>query len=229
MSYADEVRAQYERRKQSVPDDRYSFTNSDVFWSAQENDAATRQMLLDAGLGHFPDLTLLEVGCGSGDNLLRFLRWGFQPENLVGNELLPDRVEAARHRLPAPLVIYTGDAADLRFANQFDVVYQSTVLSSVLDLEAQRALARRMWSLVRPGGAVLSYDFIFDNPANPDVRKVTRARLRELFPEGEMSSRRVTLAPPIARRLSRRPRVYRVLNAIPLLRTHRVVLIRRPA
>ncbi|GAA1777185.1 hypothetical protein GCM10009795_024070 [Nocardioides hankookensis] len=229
MSSPDDVQAQYERRKESVPVDRYAFTNDDVFRGAQENDAATRRMILDAGLGSFSDLRVLEVGCGTGDNLLRFLRWGCLPENLVGNELLDDRVTLARHRLPQALAIHAGDATQLSFEQPFDVVFQSTVFSSVLDPEVQMALARRMWSLVRPGGIVLSYDFVFDNPANPDVRKVTPARLGELFPEGALTSRRVTLAPPIARRVAGHGIVYRLLRAIPWLRTHRVVAIAKPA
>ncbi|MGO4257757.1 class I SAM-dependent methyltransferase [Marmoricola sp. RAF53] len=229
MSNADDVRAQYERRKDSVPDDRYALTNNEVFWAVQENDAVTRTMLLDAGFGSFGDLRVLEVGCGTGDNLLRFLRFGCLPENLVGNELLDDRVAAARKRLPEALKIHAGDATELEFGEPFDIVYQSTVFSSVLDPDAQQRLAERMWSLVRPGGAVLSYDFAFDNPSNPDVRKVTVDRLKELFPEGRFTSRRATLAPPIARRVSQHPFVYRALRAVPLLRTHRVVMISRPA
>lgn len=229
MSNADDVRAQYERRKDSVPDGRYALTNNDVFWAVQENDAVTRRMVLEAGFSPFPELRVLEVGCGTGDNLLRFLRWGCLPENLVGNELLAERVETARSRLPESLTIHAGDASELTFAQPFDIVYQSTVFSSILDADAQTKLAQRMWSLVRPGGAVLSYDFTFDNPANPDVRKVTLARLQELFPDGQLRSRRTTLAPPIARRVARHPFVYRSLRAVPLLRTHRVVLISRPA
>ncbi|GAA4706371.1 class I SAM-dependent methyltransferase [Nocardioides conyzicola] len=228
MSNADDVQAQYARRKDAVPADRYAVTNNDVFWGIQENDAVTRTMLIEAGFRPFTELRVLEVGCGTGDNLLRFLRWGFLPENLVGNELLADRVESARARLPAALAIHAGDAARLSFEQPFDIVYQSTVFSSVLDADAQQALARQMWSLVRPGGAVLSYDFSFDNPANPDVRKVTLSRLKELFPDGELRSRRTTLAPPIARRVSRHPLVFRALRAVPLLRTHRIVLISKP-
>ena len=229
MSTADDVRAQYERRKGRVPDDRYSVARNDVFWAVQENDTVTRSMLVEAGLDDFPHMRVLEVGCGTGDNLLRFLRWGFDPVNVVGNELLADRVAAARRRVPSALRIHEGDASELMIEDGFDLVYQSTVFSSILDPEAQKGLAERMWSLVLPGGAVLSYDFTFDNPRNPDVRKVTIDRLRELFPDGELRSRRVTLAPPLARRVAGSRFVHRSLHAVPWLRTHRVALIGRPA
>jgi hypothetical protein len=101
------------------------------------------------------------------------------------------------------------------------VVLQSLVFSSILDDAFQAALARRMWQLVRPGGGVLWYDFVYDNPANPDVRGVPVRRVRELFPEAAIVIRRVTLAPPISRRVCRiHPAAYGVFNALPFLRTH---------
>src|SRR5205085_4483145 len=141
-----------------------------------------------------PPLTgrrLLEVGCGAGADLLMFLRLGFEPGSLVGNELRVERAELARTRLPEVTTILTGDACHLELpVSSFDVVYQSTVFSSILDSNWQQALAKRMWSLVRPGGGVLWYDFTFDNPRNADVRGIRVSRIRELYPEGELYATR---------------------------------------
>jgi hypothetical protein len=85
-----------------------------------------------------------------------------------------------------------------------------------------------MWRWLRPGGAVLWYDFTFDNPANRDVRGLPPARVRALFPRARITSRRVTLAPPIARRLCRvHPALYALFD-IPLLRTHLLAWISKP-
>jgi hypothetical protein len=140
----------------------------------------------------------------------------------VGNELLPERSMAARFNLPEATQIFHGDALQSPFEfESFDVVYQSTVFSSLLDENFQLQLANKMWSWVKPGGAVLWYDFTYDNPNNPDVKGVSLARIRQLFPEGVVHSRRVTLAPPISRRVCKlHPALYTVLNAVPLLRTH---------
>ena len=85
-----------------------------------------------------------------------------------------------------------------------------------------------MWALTKPGGIVLSYDFMFNNPHNPDVRKVPVSRLEELFPHGQVRSRKVTLAPPLARRVARWGLFYSAMEALPPLRTHVVAAIRRP-
>ena len=68
---------------------------------------------------------------------------------------------------------------------------------------------------------MLWYDFTVDNPRNADVRGVPLARVRALFPRGQLTARRVTLAPPIARAVCRvHPALYTACNALPLLRTH---------
>ena len=167
-------------------------------------------------------MRVLEVGCGYGDNLLQFIRWGCTPDNLVGNELLEQRCTEARRRLPQGVRILQGDAAALDLPPEsFDIVLQSTVFTSILDDDFQTQLAQRMWSLTAPGGLVIWYDFAFNNPNNPDVRGVPRQRIRELFPDGKHRYSRITLAPPIARLLTRvSPALYSVANFIPLLRTH---------
>jgi hypothetical protein len=165
-----------------------------------------------------------------GHNLLELLRFGFRPEHLTGIELLEDRAKAARSLLPAGLQIIAGDAtiAPIQEASQ-DIVYQSVVFSSILDDGLQAALASRMWQWVKPGGAVLWYDFIYDNPRNREVRGVSPRRVRDLFPSGRMSIWRVTLTPPVARAVCRvAPSWYSVFSAVPLLRSHVLCWIVKP-
>ncbi len=168
------------------------------------------------------DVKLLEVGCGTGGKLLRLIDLGLSPGNLTGVELLEEAAASARSRLPEACTIIQGDACNIEADDgSFDIVFASTVFSSILDDAMQQSLAEEMWRLVRPGGAVLWYDFVYDNPRNPDVRGVSRSRVLELFPEASANFRRVTLAPPIGRRINRLGVIgYRILNTVPLLRSH---------
>lgn len=211
---------------------RYSWLKPDVHLSALEGDRAMLRLFSHVGLNDLSRLSVLEVGCGTGGNLLRFLRWGFDPANLVGNELLPARLGEARRRLPVEIKLIEGDARGLD-CGSFDIVFQSTVFSSILDDAFQIQLANRMWEMTRPGGGVLWYDFCYNNPKNPDVRGVPVRTIRKLFPESKPVIRRVTLAPPVCRFVTRlSPRFsmqfYSVLNALPLWRTHVLCWIPKP-
>ena len=208
--------------------DRDACLRPDVWQSMQERQRVMLRLFARLGLANFANTRLVEVGCGTGSNLLEFLRLDFRPENLMGIELLEDRATKAGKVLPAGMV-RLGDAAaaDIPPSSQ-DIVFQATVFSSLLDDAFQHELAARMWDWVKPGGGVLWYDFVYNNPNNPDVRGVPVRRIRELFPHGEVTVKRVTLAPPIARRVCRiHPGLYSVFNALPFLRTHVLCWVRK--
>ena len=84
-----------------------------------------------------------------------------------------------------------------------------------------------MWRWVAPGGGVLVYDFVVNNPHNPDVRKVPPAELRTLFPDARLHALRLTLAPPLARRLPA-ALIAPAARLAPFLRTHRLTWAVKP-
>lgn len=217
----NEITKRYERRKKIAPN-KYSLFNDAILATVQERQRILVRLLKRQGIYDLSDTRILEVGCGSGGNLFNFLQLGAKPENLFANELLPDRAKLARHTLPKSIKVLEGDATSLRLSEgTFDIVFQSTVFSSILDNTLQETLAKKMWNWVRPGGGILWYDFTFNNPSNPDVRGVPIKRVQELFPDGLFDIRRVTLAPPVARRAVKiHPNLYSLLNIFPFLRTH---------
>ena len=226
----DELSGVAERYARRQVSDLYDPLRPEVWQSAQERQRALIDLLKHHAPTRVSELRVLEVGCGGGDNLLELIRLGFDPACLMGNELLPERAAQARRRLPAAVDFREGDATALDLPPaSMDIVLQSTVFSSLLDDAFQRRLADAMWRWVRPGGAVLWHDFTVNNPRNRDVRGVPLARLQALFPAAELDVRRITLAPPLARRVCAvHPAVYRVLNAVPLLRTHVLVWVGKP-
>ena len=162
----------------------YSLLRPDQYMPQQEERARlTSPSCRDSDPAAVKTMKVLEIGCGGGANILQFLRWGFLPENIKGNELLADRCAEARRILPASVEIIEGDACALCLPDRsFDIVMASTVLTSILDKSFRVKLAKKMWSLVKPGGAVLWYDFIYNNPSNADVTAIPRREVLELFP-----------------------------------------------
>lgn len=223
----DAVRDRYSRRAVQVDPKRYSMLCAANWQTVQERQRAMLRLFVAVGLTELQHVRLAEVGAGTGGNLLELLRAGFAPENLIGVELLDERADVARRRLPAALRFESGDATSLGIEPaSLDVVFQSVVFSSLLDDASQQRLAQAMWRWLKPGGGVLWYDFVYNNPSNPDVRGVPLSRVRELFPDGRLRSQRITLAPPLARVTCRvHPRLYPLLNALPLLRTHMLAWI----
>lgn len=228
---AEAVAARYARRDAVTDARRYSLFDAAALQAQQERIRAMRALWRAHGWDTLAGRTLLEVGCGSGGNLLDLLRLGAAPAALTGIELLPERVAAARAVLPAAARLIEGDAlqAQVAPASQ-DAVLAFTVFSSILDETVQARLAEAMWRWVRPGGGVLCYDFCMDNPRNPDVRGLPPARLRALFPAARWHDRRVTLAPPLARAAARwHAGAPDLLNRLlPLLRTHRLCWLAKP-
>lgn len=200
-------------------------------YSVEEKNRIFTDWIRRANLGDVAQLKLLEIGCGSGAQLQRMLRIGFLPQNITACDLLEERIATARRNLPAEVRLLQSDALKLDIPEAtFDVVFQSTVFSSVLDSDYRNELAKKMWRLVRPGGGVLWYDFIYNNPYNPDVRGVGLKQVRQLFTQAsEFAVWRLTLLPPLARLVDPiSERLHQFLLLFPFLRSHLLVWIRKP-
>lgn len=222
------IAERYDRRK-VISQDRYAPLKPDVLMSMQERERAIARLLNAHAAKAASQMTVLEVGCGSGANLQQLLRLGFSPENLLGNDLIPERIEAARRVLPSGVRLVCGDACEISSVEgPFDIILQSTVFSSILDPDFQKRLAEKVWSLLGPEGVVLWYDLAFSNPKNPDVIGVPVRRIRALFPKAKIRARKITLAPPIARRVSSHVIPwYSFLSFFPFLRSHLLCWIRK--
>lgn len=230
-SLAEEARlaAVYARRQETVPADRYTYFNRANLVMIQDREWRVLRLLTRHGWTSLTGKTILEIGCGAGPWLRDFVRWGAEPENVAGIDLLPDLIAEARRRCPEAVRLQCSSATATDFPDaSFDLVLQSTVFTSVLDAASKRQLAAEMLRLVKPEGLILWYDFRVDNPWNRDVRGVNRAEIRDLFPGCDIDLRGATLAPPLVRLLA--PYSFLacyLLAKIPFFCTHYVGAIRK--
>lgn len=228
MSELEEIKSRYKRRE-NLPPDRYSILRPEVYLIEQEKERNIIRWINNNNIAPLSNKKLLEIGCGDGSNILTFIKLGFIPENIVANELLENRYLNAKIKLPQSLKIIHGDALEIDLPNnQFDIVYQSMVFSSILDGDFRKDLAKKLYDLVKPGGGILWYDFIYNNPSNPDVKGVKLSEIRSLFKDAKIVHKKITLAPPVARIVTRiHPNLYYIFNTFYLLRTHLLVWIKK--
>lgn len=172
---------------------------------------------------------ILEVGCGRGGHLIRLAALGLNPERLSGLDLLPQRIHDARCLHPG-IEFIEGNASSLPWPDaSFDLVLASVFLSSVLGPATRLAIAREMSRVVKPGGAMIILDFVW-NPSNKDTIGIPLKELRWLFPGSHIRSSRVLLAPPLGRRVAPISKILASLLAkIPWLCMHRLSIIRQPS
>jgi SAM-dependent methyltransferase len=222
------IEAYYRQRHEAGLARRYSLFQPGSLFRTQRFERDTLAALRRHGFEELSRYRVLDVGCGDGAFLRRLVSWGAAPSKLAGVDLLDERVASAR-RIDPGLDVRQADASTLPFENaSFDLVFQLTVFSSILDPAMRRAVAGEMARVLRPGGAVVSYDFRVARDRQ-NTRPLWIAELRELFPDWTVDARRVTLVPPLARVVARWSWLLcELMEAVPLLRTHDLVVLRKP-
>jgi len=224
MDEIDKIKERYKSRQTAEIKSKYAQGNT-----YSKNIVKERELLYASVLTNkfakIEDIKLLEIGAGEGLNLNGFMSLGIPKENITINELLEDRVVVLKQNYP-DIKAYSGNALDIPSSEQFDVVFQSTVFTSILDKALKQHIANKMLELVKPNGIILWYDFVYDNPNNKDVKGVSKQEIRQLFAKAsKITIKKVTLAPPIGRRVGN---LYGILNGLfPFLRSHVVAVIEK--
>jgi ubiquinone/menaquinone biosynthesis C-methylase UbiE len=172
---------------------------------------------------------ILDLGSGGTGDAIRFGEVGWPPSAIVAFDLIPKNVRGMRGRYPAMSAV-AGDAASLPFQDRsFKVVYQSTMISSLLDPSVRRAVLEEVDRVLAPGGVFLSYDVRYRNPWNPNTRPLKAADLYKAFSDWSLTVRSVTAIPQLLRLLAPVSIVAcRLIESIPPLRTHLLVVARKP-
>ena len=228
MTEADRIAAAYRSRDPRAAA-RWDLRNPGNRCILAERRRLVRQLLASRGWVPLANRRVLDVGAGSGVELAWFRELGAEDTNLVGIDLLPERAESARRSFPT-IDFQSGNAERLPFPDaSFDLVMAFTLFSSILDEQASRQVAGEIERVIRPGGALLWYDFRYDSPSNPNVRGVTSGRVRTLFPKLQGRLHGLTLLPPVARHLGPVTWIaYPILSAMPPLRSHFAGLLVKP-
>ena len=171
---------------------------------------------------------LLDLGAGSGGDCDRFRHLGLRPERIVALDLLREYPRVAR-RSHTWLAAVQADGALLPLRDgSFDVVYQSTMLSSVLDPDRRARILREVRRVLARGGLFVSYDTRYPNPWNRNTRPVSSAEIGAAFPGCRVRVHSTTPIPQLIRLFRFLPRaLWRAIERVPPLRSHLLVVVRK--
>ncbi|MDT4954036.1 MAG: hypothetical protein QOJ02_2174 [Acidobacteriota bacterium] len=90
---------------------------------------------------------VLEIGCGTGCDLLQFAKHGAEA---VGIDITPEHLRLAKERVGAMAEVQQAEAVDLPFPDaSFDYVYSHGVLHHI---EQPRRAVQEIFRVLRPGG-----------------------------------------------------------------------------
>jgi SAM-dependent methyltransferase len=207
---------------------RYAWHRPDIVFQHAMRTRVLSRLLANTVGTDLGKVRVIDVGCGTGSFLRQLIDWGATPAHLTGTELQQDRLDLARPRSAPDVHWHCGPLSALPAANA-DLVSANTVISSVLDPALRARLAADMWRLLKPGGWCLVFDFRYNNPRNPHVRKVTCAELDGYWPGQRRHYQTLLLAPPVGRALAAMPAlVTETLAALaPPLRSHFMYMVQK--
>lgn len=227
MSDLDRLRQEYKDRVSRLADSsRYSLENPAYRFGIENRRAALTKLLVRNGLKNLEEKLVLEIGCGSGGVLHEYEQLGIPQSSLIGIDLLFDRLEVAHITLPDAGVC-NADGQKLPFPDHcFDFILQYTAFSSILDTQIKKNMAVDLIRALKLNGTVIWYDFWW-NPTNRQTRGINRLEIRSLFPNCTFSFQKITLAPPITRRiLSFSTGLANILESLKIFNTHFLVFIK---
>ena len=207
---------------------RDSWASAGHAFMLAQRDWEVLQFLRELGFMPLADRSILDVGCGTGSFLRDFMRWGANPARMVGIDLRPAPLEVARRTLPVEVRLLRDSATALPFRDaSFDLVLQASVITSIKDPVVRARVAAEMARVVKPTGAIIWFDFRYNNPWNSNVWGMTRRDIQELFPGARIALRSACLAPVFSRAIAGRSWILAsLLSFFPPTRSHYVGVIR---
>ena len=178
-------------------------------------------------------LKVLDVGCGSGNSLAKFIELGFLPKNLYGLDILSERVASAETRYPNVNFLY-GNASEVPYPSDFfEITMASTMFIQLTEQALSLKIANEMLRVTKKNSNLLIIDWRYGKPWNKNYLAVSNKRIKQLFSVGSktkiISQANASLIPPVGRFMSQRiPSAYFLLRAVmPFLCGLKVTLLEK--
>ena len=124
--------------------------------------------------------TVLDVGCGTGENALYLAERGFAVVGIDGAPTAVKKARAKAKRRGLNALFEVADALDLSMPQKFDTVLDSGLFHVFSDEERDR-FRDSLKRVVKPGGTYFLMCFSDQEPGDWGPRRVTQAEIRSVF------------------------------------------------
>ncbi len=126
--------------------------------------------------------SVLDVGCGTGENLLYLAARGHEAWGLDFVPIAIERAKAAQRGLDAHFVV--ADALELKkLGRQFDTVIDCGLFHTFAD-EERPMLVRGLAEVLGPGGLLHILCFSDEEPGTEGPRRINQQEIRDAFRDG---------------------------------------------
>jgi 2-polyprenyl-3-methyl-5-hydroxy-6-metoxy-1,4-benzoquinol methylase len=136
-------------------------------YAVYERNELILDIFRNCGLLTLAGMEILDVGCSGGALLRHLYDFGAKPENCPGVDLRENALRIAKHLSPnAGYALASG--ARLPFADgMFDLVFQTTVFTSILDRQLRKTIAHEILRTLR-GGTICMVRLHLQQPEEPE-------------------------------------------------------------
>jgi SAM-dependent methyltransferase len=128
--------------------------------------------------------SVLDAGCGTGDNALFFAARG---QEVVGIDFLEEPIRRAKKKAAAQGATTAFLVMDALALDELDRVFDSVIdsgLFHVFDDDDRRRYVKGLAAVLRPGGRLFLLCFSDEEPGTQGPRRISRQELDEAFAKG---------------------------------------------
>ena len=130
---------------------------------------------------HLEESTLLDIGAGEGNFILKMISFGIKPQNIVAVEYLEARYNKLREKLPNIKSI-NDDFLNVELNNQSDIITLLAVLTSITENEIRYRILKKALDSLSSNGMLVLYDYFDDSEKflSENYRALSLSKVEEL-------------------------------------------------
>jgi len=207
MDLQDETAKWYEQYYGRFGSDRNNILkDKGVLWQHLASEQSLIRSVASTNLD-YANAKVCDIGCGSGSLLSKLTHIGFNPQNLTGIDISPERIADGNMKYPN-ISLQCGDAQKLPFSTcSYDLTCESTMFVQITDERMSIEIAKEMIRVTKVGGFILLRDWRYGKFWDNSYLACCKKRVSQMFQVGTstvlLGTYRGAIIPPLGRFLSK--------------------------